>query len=320
MSNHTEEQHAHQCVHDHGHNHQHPPDEDEHEHEHVQGERDQPGHLHDHQHQHQHQCHGHDHGQGHSHEHGHTHGQGDDLWSGRDYMSMPGVKETAVISTETVIYALTSAGLTKEDVAKLDLLEIGCGPGAVTTNLLHHFSTIHAIDTSPSMLTSFSTHHPPSSNPKLTYSLHSLSSSSPKAFDSREPMLSPTVDDPERKIVPPRNRFDVAVANLVLHHVDDVKSFMEGVVGLLKSGGWIVFTEFGRDESEGYNNDAKTLPDGSVNAPNHFHPAYTTETLSTVLTDAGLDDVHAEVKGRLPVFGVDKPYQPPGLVVRGRKP
>lgn len=38
--------------------------------------------------------------------------------------------------------------------------------------------------------------------------------------------------------------WDLAVVNLVLHHVDDVKGFMAGLKDLLKEGGTVVFTEF----------------------------------------------------------------------------
>ena len=61
-------------------------------------------------------------------------------------------------------------------------------------------------------------------------------------------MLSPTEAEPERKLAPPRAKFDVAVANMVIHHVDDMAGFMQGLVGLLSPGGWVVFTEFGKKE------------------------------------------------------------------------
>ncbi|KAK8850676.1 hypothetical protein IAR55_004596 [Kwoniella newhampshirensis] len=329
------------CYVDHHHNqHHHHPHDGDHQHAHPQShehahhdhqlQQQQMSETHEHQvdnrnmHQHQHQ---HDQSYEHQHEQherrpqpldGHQH----DAWSGEDYMLRPGTKETAVRSAESVVYALTSAGVTEKEMGEMDVLEIGCGPGSVTPHLEPHFSTIHSIDTSPSMLVAFSQNVP--SSPKLTHSLHALSSSSATTFSSGQPQSSPTKDEPNREIVPPKQRFDLALANLVVHHVDDRESFMQGVVGLVKSGGWVVFTEFGREEGrevEGkglYNSEAKTLPGGSVNAPDHFHPAFTPRTLSAILTNAGLVDVHAEIKGRLPVFGVDA-HQLPCLIVRGRK-
>lgn len=49
---------------------------------------------------------------------------------------------------------------------------------------------------------------------------------------------------------PPRKEFDVAVVNLVLHHIDDTSSFLKGSTGLLKPGGWVVITEFAVEDGE----------------------------------------------------------------------
>ena len=194
-------------------------------------------------------------------------------------------KETAVISHDSVVYALSQAGLSSENMARMDVVEIGCGEfqhsrlhdvllvppvqmyprhqidhgliilggGAVTQHLAKSFKTIHAIDTSPSMLLTFSKNLPVN-NPNITYSLHFISPDSADTFAKREPMFSPTNDQTlggnERKIPPPRARFDLAVANLVVHHIDDLDSFTRGVVGLLNPGGWVVLTEFGKREGE----------------------------------------------------------------------
>lgn len=89
---------------------------------------------------------------------------------------------------------------------------------------------------------------------RITHSLHFLSPSSPTDFLT--PLVSPTRNEPERKLQPPRAKFDVAVANLVLHHVGDWSGLMAGVQGLLaggaadKQGGWFIGTEFGKVEGE----------------------------------------------------------------------
>lgn len=117
------------------------------------------------------------------------------------------------------------------------------GPGLVTSHLSPHFSSIHAIDVSPSMLLTFAKLH---NSPEITHSLHFLSPSSPEEFQT--PLLSPLPAEPERRLNPPRSQFGVAVANLVLHHVDDWKGMMTGLQGLLGEGGWFVGTEFGKEE------------------------------------------------------------------------
>jgi SAM-dependent methyltransferase len=96
------------------------------------------------------------------------------------------------------------------------------------------------------MLLSLSTLLPSASHPTLSHSLHFLSPSSPADFTT--PLFSPIPSEPERKLVPPCREFDLAIANLVAHHVDDLDGWMDGAVGLLRKGGWLVLTEFGKEE------------------------------------------------------------------------
>jgi SAM-dependent methyltransferase len=101
------------------------------------------------------------------------------------------------------------------------------------------------------MLLALSTRIPTFATPaptNITHTLHFLSPISHQEFTSSTPLPSPTSDNQERKLIPPRGEFDLAVANLVVHHVDDLKGFMQGVRGMLKPGGRVVFTEFGKLE------------------------------------------------------------------------
>lgn len=77
----------------------------------------------------------------------------------------------------------------------------------------------------------------------MTYSLHTLTPPSSAEFEGKSPQPSPTQFEPERKIAPPRARWDVGVVAMVMHHVDDVAGFMEGLVGVLEVGGWVVVIE-----------------------------------------------------------------------------
>jgi hypothetical protein len=61
------------------------------------------------------------------------------------------------------------------------------------------------------------------------------------------------------------------------------------------------------------------MVNGSVNAPGHFHAAFTTQSITKLLQDHGFVKVYAEIKGTLPVFE-DAQEHPPCLVVRGQKP
>jgi SAM-dependent methyltransferase len=170
-----------------------------------------------------------------------------------------------------VLHALASAGFSAEHIKTLNCLEIGCGEclvgwsggawrhlltlpgvGAVTHHLAALFSTVHCIDISPSMLLAFSEQHPSSSSSasRISHSLHLLAPDSRSTFASGRPLLSPTNQEPERRATVPRAQFDVAVANLVLHHVDNFDGLFGGLLEVLSPGGWFVCTEFGRVEGQ----------------------------------------------------------------------
>ena len=116
----------------------------------------------------------------------------------------------------------------------------------MTQHYAKTFGSVHAIDTSPSMLLTLSSRLPE----KTTYSLHALNKDSAAEFASGKTMLAPTPEQPQRQLALPRSAFNVAVANLVVHHVDDLDGFMQGIFSLLEPGGWVVFTEFTKKESK----------------------------------------------------------------------
>ncbi|WWC65041.1 uncharacterized protein I303_107655 [Kwoniella dejecticola CBS 10117] len=306
------------------------------------------------------QAHGHHHEDGHGHQHGHNHQHGHqhggDLWEGKNYLTMPGVFETAQTSHDSIIHSLQSAGIAQETYKGWNVLEVGCGPGAVTRHYLSSFSSVHAIDSSPSMLIALSEYLPQSDYPTLSYALHTLSSSSPAIYKS-EQLISPTRNDPERTTASPilgrEGGFDLVVSNLVLHHVDDLVNFMDGVLRMVRPGGWVIFTEMGQLESHSdqdekdkqnqenqsntisgenanENNDrngkgklnhhGKTTDGGSYNAPDHYRAPYTPESLKELFEKYGLKDVYAEQRGVLPVFGIGEGKPKIScLIVWGRK-
>ncbi|WVW80613.1 hypothetical protein I302_102599 [Kwoniella bestiolae CBS 10118] len=262
------------------------------------------------------------HGDAHSHSHGQGHDATEaDSWANKDYLNNPEALKLAKMSYDFIIQSLTSAGIDKDVYAKWDVLEIGCGPGVVTRHLLPTFNSVHAIDNSQSMILLISQYLPPETHQNFSYSLHTLSPDSSRLFSSGVPLKSPVSEDLERELIPPRESFDLAVVNWVLHHVDDVPSFMGGAVGLLKEGGWLVITEMGRREG-GDKIDEKPTPDGSFNAPDHYRSAYTPQSLIDVFESHGLVDVHAELTADMPVFGSkdrEGGRKVPALIVRGRK-
>lgn len=121
---------------------------------------------------------------------------------------------------------------------------IPTGAGAVTKLYAESFASVHAIDVSASMLATFSDQLPSDKYPHVTYSQHTLSATSSQELSSEKPVPSPTKGQKDREVKLPRHSWDVAVVNLVLHHVDDIEGFMKGLKDLVAEGGWVVFTEF----------------------------------------------------------------------------
>lgn len=265
----------------------------------------------------------HQHTEGAHHDHAHAaHGHSDDHWDGEAYLSRPGIKETAAINAENVATALKAAGYSPESFSKLEVLEVGCGPGLVTEHLAKTFGSVHAIETSASQLKTFAA-QPVAKETNVTWGLVTIR----PGVDMSNAVPSPTPEDGNRQKSAPRDKFDVAVANLVVHHVDDISRFLGGILSVLKPGGIVVITEFtlaenGRDVVAEYRakvgsqiqkeaekvrywlREVLTFQDvgNSVNAPNHLHHTFTVESLSKQLDVAGFVDIAGARCKPVPVF------------------
>jgi len=59
---------------------------------------------------------------------------------------------------------------------------------------------------------------------------------------------------------------------------------------------------------------------GSVNAPDHYHHEFNVESITKLLNDFGLTNVHAEVQGTMKIWREDRFHDVDCLVARGQKP
>lgn len=166
----------------------------------------------------------------------------EDVWDGAVYLNKPGVRESAEINARTIKAALIAAGVPESSFPTLDVLEVGAGVGTVTRHLsAQGFHSLHAIEPSRSMISVLSGQV---AGLPVTWAMHAFGPGSAAQFDAGEPMPSPIEGDAERTLAPPRKRFDVAVATLVAHHVDELGPFFQGVRSVLKPGGLFVLIEF----------------------------------------------------------------------------
>ncbi|KIW20063.1 hypothetical protein PV08_00638 [Exophiala spinifera] len=127
----------------------------------------------------------------------------------------------------------------------LDILEVGCGTGLLSSIMAPYAKRIVAVDAAAGMIDVLKT--------KLQ------SSDAPRNISPVAALLQ----DPEDKSLPPQNdedpggrrlKFDLITSHLVLHHIADLKGVLATMLGCLKSNGWVALTDF-----EDYGPEAKSF-------------------------------------------------------------
>jgi SAM-dependent methyltransferase len=124
-------------------------------------------------------------------------------------------------------------------IEKLDILEIGCGTGLLSTLLADHARHYVAVDAAQGMIDVL--------EGKL------------ERGDVQKNILplALLLEDPEDKALPAANendpkggrlKFDLIVSHLVLHHIPDMRAVLTTMLGCLKDGASVALTDF---EDEG---------------------------------------------------------------------
>ena len=121
--------------------------------------------------------------------------------------------------TQAALHLLDHCG----DLSRLSLLEIGPGDGALLPALAQRAATVVALDSSEDML--------------------SKARATSAAFGNVTCQLGDTAT-----LLQTENRFDVAVANMVLHHTVDPQQVLHDTAALLRPGGWVVISELCRHD------------------------------------------------------------------------
>lgn len=120
----------------------------------------------------------------------------------------------------------------------LDVLEIGCGTGLLSTLLAPYVRSLLAIDAAGGMIDALKL--------KLQGDLDG------EAGETARSVIQPLcilLEDPEDPRLPPgpdgkRQKFDLVVSHLVLHHIPDLKPLLATMYGCLKPGGQVALTDF----------------------------------------------------------------------------
>jgi len=161
----------------------------------------------------------------------------------------------------------------------LDVLEIGCGTGLLSTIVAPLAKQVVAIDAAPGMIEVL--------KQKLSKG------------DTPDNIIPVAVllEDPEDKSLPPadsadpngsRLKFDLIISHLVLHHVPDLKALLTTMLGCLKDGGNVALTDFEDDGPEAKSFHPQSKMDGVERHGIHA------ETMVALMKEVGLVNVRVE--------------------------
>lgn len=153
-----------------------------------------------------------------------------------DWDSNPSVQEATRLAFQTLEPIIQGLSGDISTAPVLDVLEVGCGTGLLTTRVAPLVRSVVAVDTADGMIDMLKT--------KIAQS--------PKEARNVTPLCKLLVD-PEDEVLPPqdpsdpsgpRQKFDLVMSHLVMHHVPDLKAFLETLLGCLKPGGRVALTDF----------------------------------------------------------------------------
>ncbi|POS75662.1 methyltransferase [Diaporthe helianthi] len=130
----------------------------------------------------------------------------------------------------------------------LDVLEIGCGTGLLTVLVAPHVRSILAIDAAGGMIDALRLKLQ-GAGPDLRIDDGGDDARADAARRVIQP-LNILLEDPEDPRLPPgapdgkRQKFDLVISHLTLHHIPDLKSLLSTMYGCLRPGGQIALTDF----------------------------------------------------------------------------
>jgi len=121
-------------------------------------------------------------------------------------------------------------------------LELGCGTGLLSLTLAPHVSSLLAIDASSGMIRALDSKL---AQPQAPRNIRPLCIMLEDPDDPRLPDSAGSIkSNASSTDVSPRQRYDLVLSHLVLHHIPDMSAFLTTMFGCLKSGGRLAVTDF----------------------------------------------------------------------------
>lgn len=168
----------------------------------------------------------------------------------------------------------------EEHAKEVDVLEIGCGTGLLTFLVAPSVREIVAVDAAEGMI-------------------RALKAKIEKSQSKNVVPLAVLLEDPEDGKLPPANtkdgesgprqKFDLILSHLVLHHIPDLKAVLTTMIGCLKPGGMIALTDF-----EDFGPEAKRFHAESKMAGVERH-GINAKWIEGLIREVGFEDVKIEV-------------------------
>ncbi|KAF7588269.1 hypothetical protein BBP40_005955 [Aspergillus hancockii] len=149
----------------------------------------------------------------------------------------PAVQEATRLAYETLrpLIQNLSENAKATTGADLDVLEVGCGTGLLTVRVAPLVREVVAVDSADGMI-----------------EMLKVKTTQPGSPSNIIPICK-LLEDPEDPVLPPRDegeasgarrKFDLALSHLVLHHIPDLRPFLQVLFGCLKPRGRIALTDF----------------------------------------------------------------------------
>ncbi|KAL5363599.1 S-adenosyl-L-methionine-dependent methyltransferase [Aspergillus floccosus] len=149
----------------------------------------------------------------------------------------PSVQEATRLAFETLQPLIQSLSDQKGTATNtgLDVLEVGCGTGLLTLRVAPLVREIVAVDIAEGMIDMLKAKTTQPDAPRNIVALCKI------LEDPEDPIL-PASD--ENAPAGQRRKFDLILSHLVMHHVPDLRLFLQTLLGCLKPGGRVALTDF----------------------------------------------------------------------------
>lgn len=181
----------------------------------------------------------------------------------KEWDSKPQRVEGAMVFVDKIIETIN------KDIKSFDLLDYGCGSGLVSFGFADKVNSIVGLDNSESMVGVYNDKAKRVNFSNIQSKLHDI---------NKEHL--------------PLEKFDLVATNMTMHHIKDIKMFVEKLTSSLKKDGHLFIADL-------------KIEDGKFHSDNtgveHF--GFDTEHLISIFEDVGLSNITCEVLNK-----IDKPH------------